>query len=67
MFSRPINKPLNYPVVFYAVKNTIKKPVAPEPEKDISVLSAQPSTEKYLGILTSREKKKYKFFQKNVK
>lgn len=53
---RPINKPLNYPVIFYspngaytplgyAMKNTIKKPVESEPEK----------------------KKKYKYFQKNIK
>ena len=41
---RPINKPLNNPVIFYAVKNTIEKL---EPKE--------------------KEKKKYKFFQKNIK
>lgn len=65
MFRNKNIKPLRNPVL-YAVKNIIKNPVAQEPEKDISALSAQPSTEKYLGIL-SHEKKKYRFFQKNIK
>jgi len=46
MFRKSINKPLNYPVIFYSAKNTIKKPYEPEPEE---------------------KKKKFKFFQKNVK
>jgi len=57
MFTRPINKPLNIPVIFYSssgtytpwgydVKNTIKKPIAQDAEE---------------------EKKKYKFYQKHKK
>lgn len=34
MFSKPIKKPLNSPVIFYAVKNIIKTPTTSVPEEE---------------------------------